>query len=289
MEKKLQSFWMFSTILRPLVRFCLKRNLKIHDIDEILRRTLIEEARAAIEDASGLVSVSKISVVTGIHRVEVGRLLSGESRPKSRHDVLHRVVGLWSQGRSYRSKGSGTARPLTHQGLNSEFAKLVASISKEVRHYPILFELERIGAIEFKDDLVLLKVVEYTPQRDAEHGLAVLSDDIASLIETVESNVTVRADQPDLHLRTVFDNIDPARLNDIRKWILARGAEFHTQVREYLASHDHDVNPQLLPLSNRARVAVSSFAHGALIEPIKQLKPKKRGRKKIIKHIKDKI
>jgi hypothetical protein len=34
--------------------------------------------------------------------------------------------------------------------LASEFAELVAEVSKEVTHYPILFELERIGAIEYK-------------------------------------------------------------------------------------------------------------------------------------------
>ena len=160
MEKKLQPSAVLAALLAPVVRFCLKRGVRIRELDESIRKTLVEEARSAIEDVGGEVSVSKISVITGIHRLEVGRRLAGERRPRGKHDVLNRIIGLWTQRGSYRDK-KGLPRPLSFQGLNSEFAELVARVSKETSHYPILFELERTGAIELEGGMVKLKVVEY--------------------------------------------------------------------------------------------------------------------------------
>jgi hypothetical protein len=278
MSKTLTPAMIISALLRPLVRFCLKRGVRVREIEELTRQALVEEARAAIEEARGEVSVSKISVITGIHRVEVARVLAGERRPKEKHDVLNRVVGLWSQRKSYRGV-NGEPKPLTYQGTSSEFADLVASISKEVSHYPLLFELERIGAIRYEGERVVLQVVEYTPHGDVEHGLRVLGEDVEDLLNTVESNLTSQERKPTLHLRTAYDNIDPDNLPQIRRWVLERGATFQKEVREYLSSLDRDVNPTLPASPQKAKVSVSVFSHGQTLEEAKELKPKKRGRK----------
>ena len=57
-------------VLSPIVRFCLKRGLRVRDLDDVVQRTLVEEARVAIEQARGEVSVSKISVIAARHRLE---------------------------------------------------------------------------------------------------------------------------------------------------------------------------------------------------------------------------
>jgi hypothetical protein len=279
MEKKLQPSAVLAALLAPVVRFCLKRGVRIRELDESIRKTLVEEARSAIEDAGGEVSVSKISVITGIHRLEVGRLLAGERRPRGKHDVLNRIIGLWTQRGSYRDK-KGLPRPLSFQGLNSEFAELVARVSKETSHYPILFELERTGAIELEGGMVKLKVVEYTPQGDAEHGLQILSDDVSELLQAVEGNLTDRSERPDLHLRTSYDNIPPEHVDEIRAWVLSKGAAFQSEVREYLSKFDRDINPTVASGIERAKVTVSVFSLGRALEQVKQLKPKKRGRKR---------
>ena len=278
MLKALAPAMIIKSVLRPLVRLCLQRGVRVQELEELVRQVLVEEAQRAIEEASGEVSVSKISVTTGIHRSEVARLLSGEPRPKEKHDVLNRVVGLWSERRSLCS-ADGSPRPLTFEGVSSEFAKLVASVSKEVTHYPILFELERIGAIEYLGDRVILKVREYIPAGDVEHGLAVLSADIEDLALAVEGNLGEHSKEPNLHLRTAYDNIAPSKLPEVRRYILERGAAFQKEMRRYLSELDRDVTPELPASTERAKVVVGIFSHGHQIEEIKELKPKKRGRK----------
>jgi hypothetical protein len=278
MPKSLRPAMIITSLLRPLMRFCLKRGVRIQELEELVRGTLVEEARAVIEDAQGEASVSKISVTTGIHRVEVARLLSGERRPKEKHDVLNRVIGLWSQKKSLHL-ADGSPKPLTFEGAASEFAALVASISKEVTHYPILFELERLEAIEYDGNKVRLKVLEYIPSGDVEHGLSVLSDDVEDLVRTVEGNLTTSAHDPDLHLRTAYDNIAVDKLPEVRRFILERGAAFQKEMRSYLSALDRDVTPEAPGSSSRAKVVVGAFSQACALEEPKELKPKKRGRK----------
>ena len=283
MQKTLQPKLVIASLLRPLVRFCVRQGVRIQELEELVRRSLVEAAQTTIEETGGEVSVSKISVTTGIHRVEVARVLSGETRPRGKHDVLNRVIGLWSQRKSLTSE-DGAPRPLTFEGTSSEFAELVASVSKEVTHYPILFELERIGAIEYEGQKVRLLAREYVPKGDVEHGLEVLSQDIEDLLATVEGNLTSHSDAPDLHLRTVYDNIDPQKLPELRKYILKRGIEFHKEMRQYLSALDRDVTPEPsadagLDSTPRARVVVGTFSQGHEIQDVKEIKPRKRGRK----------
>jgi hypothetical protein len=174
----------------PLVRWCLKRGIRSSQVEEILRESFVHEAQQEIQNAQGAFSVSKLSVMTGLHRTEVSRLLAGERPDRGSHDILNRVLGLWASSTRYRT-AEGVPRDLTHEGLSSEFARLVAEVSKEVTHYPILFELERIGAIEYVANLVRLKVQEYTPRQDHQYGLNLLSLDVVDLASAIEAGLGV--------------------------------------------------------------------------------------------------
>ncbi|MFO0416962.1 MAG: DUF6502 family protein [Pseudomonadota bacterium] len=267
-------------ILRALVRWCLKRGVRSAQVEELVRRTFVVEARREIKAAQSEFSVSKVSVMTGLHRTEVSRLLAEEGEPPAQHDILNRVIGLWSSAKRYRAK-DGSPRGLTHEGLGSEFAELVADVSKEVTHYPILFELERIGAIEYREGTVNLVVKGYTPQQDAQYGLDLLTLDLMDLASAIESNIVKRHTEPSLHLRTSFDNIDPAKLDEVRAWLISKGADFQSEVRCYLASLDRDLDGQGINSDNdRATVSVTSFAYAERVEPVKKITPRKRGRKR---------
>jgi len=271
-------------LVRPLVRWCLKRGVRSAQVEEILRESFVHEAEHEIEEAKGAFSVSKVSVMTGLHRTEVARLRAADRPQRGAHDILNRVLGLWASSKRYRD-AKGKPRDLTHEGLSSEFAQMVAHVSKEVTHYPILFELERIGAIEYVGNLVRLRVQEYTPREDQQYGLDLLSLDVADLAATIESNVMSRDREPSLHLRTAYDNIDPKNLPEIRSWVLKQGAEFQGRMRDYLAHFDRDASERELSerdddSDERARVTVTTFSYAEPIQEPKAIVPRKRGRKR---------
>jgi hypothetical protein len=276
-------------LVRPLVSWCVSHGVRFSQVEKILREGFVQKAEQAIREAQGAFSVSKVSVMTGLHRSEVSRLLAGEQAQRKPHDTLNRVIGLWSSSKRYRNADQ-KPRDLTYEGLDSEFALLVARVSKEVTHYPILFELERVGAIAYVGNTVRLIVQEYTPQEDIQYGLDLLSADSIDLASAVEANLCKRFSEPSLHLKTSFDNINPQDLPEIRRWILQRGAEFQEKMRDYLAKFDRDASIEA-PESEigsyeggeaveRARVTVTSFSYAEAIESAKIIAPKKRGRKK---------
>jgi hypothetical protein len=267
-----------SAILKPLVRWCLRRGIRCAQVEQLLRQSFVREAEIEIQEAQSDFSVSKVSVMTGIHRSEVARLRTGDDLERGSHDVLNRVIGLWSSAKRYQTK-EGKPKELSFEGLGSQFASLVADVSKEVTHYPILFELERIGAIEYVDKRIRLLDRQYTPKADHTYGLELLSRDVADLAAAIEVNLTSDKKNSTLHLRTAFDNIPPKYLPEIRAWILKQGAEFQSQVREYLSSFDRDMTGQGAEQEERARVSVSSFSYAEPIQAPKAISPKKRGRK----------
>jgi len=110
-------------IVRPLVRWCLKHGVRSAQVEEVLRESFVHEAELEIKEAQGAFSVSKVSVMTGLHRTEVSRLLTGERPERGAHDILNRVLGLWASSKRYRTS-DGAPRDLTHEGLSSEFARL---------------------------------------------------------------------------------------------------------------------------------------------------------------------
>lgn len=271
-------------IVRPLVRWCLKHGVRSAQVEEVLRESFVHEAELEIKEAQGAFSVSKVSVMTGLHRSEVSRLLTGERPERGAHDILNRVLGLWASSKRYRTP-DGAPRDLTHEGLSSEFARLVADVSKEVTHYPILFELERIGAIEYVGSLVRLRAQQYTPRKDPQYGLDLLSLDVTDLAATIEANVMSRENDPNLHLRTAYDNVNPKVLPEIRRWILKQGAEFQSRMRDYLATFDRDASGDVPKDTapdegERARVTVTTFSYAEPIQAPRAIVPRKRGRKR---------
>jgi hypothetical protein len=124
---------------------------------------------------------------------------------------------------------------------------------------------------------------EYTPQEDVAYGLTLLSADAADLTAAIEANLVKKHPEQSLHLRTAFDNIAPQSLPEIRVWILQRGAEFQSMVRDYLAKFDRDTSGETSKSESsegRARVTVTAFSYAEPLETAKVIMPKKRGRKK---------
>lgn len=286
MRSQRDSSGTIGALIRALVRLCLRRGIRSAQLEEAIRRTFVKEAEEAIERANGETSVSKLSIMTGLHRSEVSRLMADKGGDTQDHDLLTRIIGMWSTAKRYRDT-NGKVRELSFEGLASDFAKLVASISKEVTHYPILFELERLGAIEYHGDAVRLVVRAYVPQSDDGHAFEILSRDVSDIASSVEANLQKQFSTPNLHLRTEFDNIPPSKLEEIRTYIMNRGTEFQDAMREYLSSFDRDLAPcnlastESADQNEKARVAITTFSFAEPTEKPKIITPRKRGRKKI--------
>lgn len=246
-------------MLRPVVRFCFRRALKVQEFLDITKQVFFEVAAEELRLGSKEASTSKLALATGLTRREAARLAQQDFSAEPEMNVLTRIIGKWQSHPEYTNK-QGQSRNLSAEGKDSEFAALVNSVSKDLNPYTVLFELERVGAVERKGDKVELQADVFVPGANVEEGFRILSRDVADLIAAVEGNVVLQASPPHLHIKTHYDNIAVQRLPEIRSWLLEEGTKFHARAREFLAQHDKDLNPRLVAQPGGARVALSAFS-----------------------------
>lgn len=252
-------------MVRPLVRFCLRSSYALQDLVTVAKEIFVELAQDELKGRADKVNVSRVSVLTGIRRAEVQRLLeTPESEPQDRSaHFLIRVIGQWRNDREFYSS-PGEPKPLTFSGEKAQFRRLCAKVSASINPGTIQYELESRGFVERQDDKLVLTYRQLPLASFPREGLAVLSSDMNDLIEAVEENLFRPSPITNLHLRTEFDNIEPRYVPTIRQWFLDEGVEFHRKARNFLAQFDRDLNPELAGSTKNsqpgARVSVSAHA-----------------------------
>jgi len=255
----LSTFELVSLVLRPIVRFCVRRDVKFQDFSEVTRHLFIESTAEELKSQGFEANVSRLSVSTGMHRRDVTRIWKGEEPPKEPDSVIRKVIGQWRSDKRFAKKAEHP-NPLSLKGKDSEFAELVRSVSQDVNPYTVLFELERIGAVEKSDEMLILKTAAVSPQGDIKRGLELLSHDSEDLISSVEQNLFDESEILNHHVKTHYDNIAVESIPTIKVWLLEQGAKFHEDIRRYLSKFDLDINPALKKESGGARVAFGSFS-----------------------------
>lgn len=248
-------------ILRPVVRFCLRQAYPIQTLYQIAKIVFLEEAERELRKSTEKINLSRLSVLSGLQRKEL-RTLAREktTTPPEPLGLLARVIGQWQQDLRFKTK-SGEARVLTYRGEQSDFVQLVRSVTTSEHPSTVLFELERVRAIEKTSKGVRLLRRGKGFKQDPEKGFYLLSEDLDTLIKSVEENLTTDKVVPNLHLHTEYDNIFETDLPAVREWLLEQGKTFHKQAREFVAKFDKDINPGRKEEKAGARVVLTAFSH----------------------------
>ena len=265
------------------MRFMIRHGIKLPEIIEIAKKVLVSEAERELSNVSGEVSASKLSVMTGVHRGEVSRLLKGESKLADYTDILSRVIGTWQLSKRF-TDGDGRPKLLTFEGTDSEFSRLVESVTKEISPYTVYYELERTGAIrratgKDAENRVRLEVQSHGTSQDYGAAMRFIAQDIDDLIRATEINLSREAAIPQLQLRTYFDNIAIESLPLISEWLIKRGREIHDEVRAFVGERDLDINPDATKKGG-GYVSLGTFSLVTRPTTVEAPTRRKRGRKK---------
>lgn len=250
-------------LLRPIARFCLRRSIKLQDAIEQLKSSMLEVALSEMRQKKQKPTASRLAIMTGVHRKDVSRIIERGEIKNDDFGLPTRVIGQWRTHTDFKNV-SGQPRALSVEGNDSEFARLVRSVSKELNPYTLLFELERIGAVKRHGNKLKLETQVYVPKGNNQRALEMLASDSEDLIEAVEENISSDLNFPNLHLTTTYDNICLKAVDQIRDWILTEGSKFHERVREYLSRFDIDSNPKLKGEPAGSKVTVGAFSRIAI-------------------------
>lgn len=246
-------------ILRAVVKFCLRHGVRFQQISDLLKDVFVSEGVAQLDACSAKFSVSKLAVMTGVHRKDITAILAADKQPVERSDILTKIVGQWlTDSRFSKKKGVPKLLPISLDGV--DFVSLVQSVSKEINPYTILFELERLNMVSREGALLHLRVHEYIARCNPVQGFELLSLDIDDLLNVVDENVF--SENPEHHhLATRYDNVCPEYFERINKWIIKEGAKFHKKARLFFSKFDKDINTKLKKKPGGGKVSLGSFGY----------------------------
>ncbi|MBX7138471.1 MAG: hypothetical protein K1X83_10855 [Oligoflexia bacterium] len=251
-------------MLRPIATFCIRNSIRLQGIIAVLKEVLVEASISELERRGEDISVSRISVMSGLHRIDVTNIHRFGKKPEPIENVTSRVIDRWHQDRRFSDKHN-KPKILEFEGVRSEFFELVQSVSRALNPYTVLFELERIGIVERAPQGLKLRTRVYVA-KDMVEGYSLLGEDTRDLISAVSDNLSNSEELPNLHIKTEYDNIPVKHRETIKRWLLKEGSAFHRRARVFLAKLDRDFSPEERKSKGRLRVVVGSFSRSETVD-----------------------
>jgi len=275
--------WAAARTLRPLVRRLLAAGVPFGRLERALREVFVEVAEAEFALSGRRQTDSRVALLTGINRKEVRRLRSAERPAGPKSFSMNQATALISRWLTDTQTVDrrGRARPLPYQSeRGSSFMKLARKITADLAPRVLLDELVRTGAVELRDDLVVLKGEAYVPQPETAEKLQILAEDPPELIETILHNI-FNADQDLLLQRKVYyDNLGSAAAKRIRTELRREGERFLRRTNRLLARYDRDRNPKAAGGERLyAGLGVYVFESMANVDPPAQAPPPRKSRR----------
>lgn len=262
-------------ILRPLVRQLIAYGVTYPAFGRLAKEVYIDVGTRHFTLAFKKQTDSRVALVTGITRKEIGQIRRGQARRSNatvavNNTLAARVVGRWLAGSPYAG-ADGAPRTLPYDAAGG-FTALVGEIGGDIPARAVLDELVRAGAAKLtpRGD-VRLVAPAYIPAHDVEEKLAMLGSDAGELIEAIAHNIERPGTEAFLHRRVFYDNIGADALPEVRGKLRALGGDFAQAVNQLLAAYDRDRTPAA-PDGAPARAVVVVYYFDAPVQPARETK-----------------
>lgn len=181
-------------IMRPLARFLLRNGMSCHEYTEICRWAFVDAAGQHEEFRlkGRRPSKSRISVITGLSRKEVQRLMSIRSPEitggRETTNRAARVIAGWMEDRAYNPEGNAP-RVLPLQGGVPSFADLVRRYSGDVPYRAVLDELLNAKNVRLvESNQVELINTCYMPVTSSVDSVKMMAESVSDMVATMEHN-----------------------------------------------------------------------------------------------------
>lgn len=139
-------------VLRPLVRLLIARGVTYPACSGVLKEVYLEVARRHFGLSFKQQTDSRIALVTGITRKEIGQLRRGQAPPPAARAGLDetlatRLAARWRAGPPYASD-AGAPHLLAYESSERvSFVDLAAELGGDIPPRAVLDELLRLGAV----------------------------------------------------------------------------------------------------------------------------------------------
>ncbi len=204
-------------LLGPLVRLLIAKGITFTYLSNLLKTVYVAEAHKALKETAETPTVSRLSVITGLQRKDINRIMSEPPPQKSAPPAVSlgaRLIGIWTGDKRFRTK-AGAPAPLARASdkpKQQSFDQLVRAISTDVSPRVILDEWLRLGVVAVNaDGLIQLNANAFVPQRGFDEKAYYLGRNVAGHIAAVVQNLTEGQD-PCFERAVYYDKLTPDSL-----------------------------------------------------------------------------
>jgi len=231
-------------LLRPLVAAAMALGVTFPLFIRLLKRVYINVATSESRAGGGAVTVSRISVMTGLQRKDIGQIQEQMERklgPPANVSLGARLIGIWSGAKEFTDT-SGRPLPLARFGeTRPTFEDLVRTVSSDVRPRAVLDEWLRVGVVDVDaEDRVRLKADAFVPRAGFDELAYFYGRNLRDHIAASSHNLT-GVGEPFLERAVYYDKLTPASAAALERFTREIGVDALTRInREALRLADGD-------------------------------------------------
>ncbi len=195
-------------LLGPLVRLLLEFQITFPVLTNVLKSVYVEQATQAMTLPGRPQTISRLSLLTGIHRKDVKRLQGtspeADDTPAS-VSLGAQLVLRWTADPEYQDSNQ---RPMALPRFSSDppqpsFESLVESVSKDIRPRAILDEWQRLGVATLDaEDRVHLVTNAFVPEHGFDEKAYYLGRNLHDHLAAAGHNLSAQA--PPMLERSVY-------------------------------------------------------------------------------------
>jgi hypothetical protein len=142
--------------LTPMARQCINFRLDYRQISEMLKTVLVSVAESEFTIEGKSQTDSRISLLTGVHRKDVRRLLSRDHNVmlSRQHGLITKLITLWLETPELIGK-DGEPKPIPrhpHPSYSTSFTELAETLTSDIHARALWDECTNSGVVRLTDD-----------------------------------------------------------------------------------------------------------------------------------------
>ncbi len=249
-------------LLKPLIRLLLRHGMPYGVFADLAKQAYVEVAYHDFQLNSRKQSLSRVSIISGINRKDVAKMLKNTDSPSTNEIGLNRnrasrVVNSWLiDPRFVDDQNKPLVLNLGEQ--TPSFEQLLKAYSIDVPVRAVLDELERLGLVHTTQETVELLDISYVPDHDHQEQLRICGDAAHDLLTTLDHNLSAGSKRKRIQRSVAYDCIDVSALEHIQQFTTEEIQQFVSHYNQRLAQYDLDINPQQT-VHRRARAGIGIY------------------------------
>ncbi len=234
--------------LRPLFRVLLHHGMPYTAFEALARTVYVDVAIREFALPDKKPSISRASILSGLTRKEVQRLLTQGGAAASVVGPVHdnraaRVLAAWRRDADFLD-AAGHPRVLDAADRAAGFPALVRRHSGDMPARAVLDELIRQRAVQHNGEGGLEVVAAaFVPRRTTVDKLELLGTDLADLATTIDHNIRHGDDDARFQRKVMYQDMSPAVVQAFRKLSSERAMALLVQLDRWLAARADQAIP----------------------------------------------